>query len=254
MWRHDEDISSAKQRIRRKVWKTLEDQGLATYPRPCFGSIPNFRGNMTASWKLIRTDIFRRAEAVYISMDPAEKVARESALMRGKILVSSTPRFRRGLIVVNPENVPMGAYSVAASLRGALRYGEVIYRVKDLRLLRGLKIDLVILGSVAVTADGGRIGKGDGQGDLAYGVLKELGLIDNETPVATIVHDVQIIDEIPMERHDAPVDYIFTPSQALKTQCKYPKPPGVIWDKVTVDMMKVIPLLGVLSGFEGVTP
>lgn len=89
---------------------------------------------------------------------------------------------------------------------------------------------------------------------MAYGVLKELGLIDNETPVATIVHDVQIIDEIPMERHDAPVDYIFTPSQALKTQCKYPKPPGVIWDKVTVDMMKVIPLLGVLSGFEGATP
>lgn len=247
---HASSVFEVKRRLRREVWRRLDREGIATYPRPCYGHIPNFRGNMTASWKLIRTETFRRATAVLVSPDPAHRLVRMNALSRGKTLLSYTPGLRRGFVLLRPEDVPRGHYEAASSPRGAIRYGVLISSERDLKLLEGIKLDLVVLGSVAVDEHGGRLGRGVGEGDLAYGMLKELGLVDSRTPVATVVHDIQLIESVPMEDHDVPVDYVFTPTRALRIESKHPKPLGVIWDKVTVDMAREIPLLAALSGFE----
>jgi len=243
-------VEEAKRRLRREVWKKLEEYGLATYPRPCFGSIPNFRGNMTASWKLVKLEAFRTAEAVFVTHDPSHRFVRELVLSRGKALLSTTPGLRRGFVLIRPEDVPGRRYAAASTPRGALRFGRVISSERDLELLEGLKLGLVVLGSVAAAEDGGRLGDGGGEEDLAYGILRELKLVRDNTPVATVVHDVQVVEKVPMESHDAPVDYIFTPTRTIRVERKYPRPPGVIWDIVTVEMARVIPLLTALSGFE----
>lgn len=70
------------------------------------------------------------------------------------------------------------------------------------------------MGSVAVTTGGARIGKGGGYSELEYGILRSLRIIDENTPTATTIHEVQIIDDVPMEEHDLNVDYIY-----LKKNC-----------------------------------
>ena len=123
---HASSVFEVKRRLRREVWRRLDREGIATYPRPCYGHIPNFRGNMTASWKLIRTETFRRATAVLVSPDPAHRLVRVNALSRGKTLLSYTPGLRRGFVLLRPEDVPRGRYEAASSPRGAIRYGVLI--------------------------------------------------------------------------------------------------------------------------------
>jgi 5-formyltetrahydrofolate cyclo-ligase len=65
------------------------------------------------------------------------------------------------------------------------------------------KIDLVVMGSVAVTREGRRLGKGHGYADLEYALLRELG--NPPVPVATTVHPLQVLDDFPIEEHDLPV-------------------------------------------------
>jgi len=54
-------------------------------------------------------------------------------------------------------------------------------------------IDIVVVGSVAVTKSGHRLGKGLGYAELEWGILYELGVVDQSTLVITTVHDYQIV-------------------------------------------------------------
>ena len=69
-----------------------------------------------------------------------------------------------------------------------------------------------ILCITALFATGYRIANGSGYGDFEYALLRAMNVIDETTPVLTLVHDSQITD-IPanlMKEHDVPVDYIIT--------------------------------------------
>ena len=59
---------------------------------------------------------------------------------------------------------------------------------------------------------GYRIANGSGYGDFEYSLLRAMNVVDDTTPILTLVHDSQITD-IPahlMKEHDVPVDYIIT--------------------------------------------
>ena len=67
---------------------------------------------------------------------------------------------------------------------------------------------------------GARLGKGNGFNDLEWGILCELGVVDERTKVATTVHDVQVL-ELPhflQQQHDLPVDIICTPAKTSKLE------------------------------------
>lgn len=49
--------------------------------------------------------------------------------------------------------------------------------------------------------------------------------------------------QIPMLRHDFPLDYIITPELIIKTRHRYPKPAGIYWDELTGVKIQAIPLL-----------
>jgi len=94
-------------------------------------------------------------------------------------------------------------------------------------------VDLVVVGSVAVSEKGWRIGKGEGYADLEYAMMVSMGAVSQGTPVVTIVHDCQVIDipEALLEDHDLTVDYILTPTKVIATGCERPKPTGILWSK-----------------------
>jgi 5-formyltetrahydrofolate cyclo-ligase len=127
--------------------------------------------------------------------------------------------------------------SRAATIKGAFRHGEKVFPDEMER------VDLIIVGSVAVNEKGAKVGKGGGYSDLEYAIAKEHGIVDENTPTVTTIHKLQMVDyEIPMEKHDVPMDYIITRDKVIKTNGSYSKPMGIHWD-ILGDKIKEIPVL-----------
>ncbi|MGQ9640032.1 MAG: 5-formyltetrahydrofolate cyclo-ligase [Candidatus Bathyarchaeia archaeon] len=106
-----------------------------------------------------------------------------------------------------------------------------------------LRPDLLIVGSVTVTLEGGRLGKGSGYSELEYGILSELGLIGEDTPVVATVRELQIFEHILREIYDINVDAIATPNRIVRANPASVCPRGVLWNLVTEDMMREMPIL-----------
>ena len=114
------------------------------------------------------------------------------------------------------------------------------------------KIDVVVVGSSAVHPETGiRVGKGEGFAELEYGIMRQLGMIDENTPIITTVHDSQVIsDDFPpkgkgMMKHDVPVDIIVTPTRTIYVdKAKQPaKPTGIYWDLLSREKLATIRVL-----------
>jgi len=232
-----EDIALLKEEIRRKIWKIMEERNVARFPRPVFNRIPNFEGAEEAAGRLQELQIFQDARVLKVNPDSPQKPVRESVLSNGKILVTPAPRLKSGFLLLDPKSVPKSDFSYASTIKGAFKYGKQI----DLTELP--RVDLIIVGSVAVSLDGARIGKGGGYSEIECGVLRELNLIDEKTPIATTVHEIQVIEKIPTEEHDIPIDLIATPERIIETKTRCPRPKGIFWEKVTEKMLQDIPVL-----------
>lgn len=179
---------------------------------------------------------FQDAETVKVNPDSPQRQVRLEVLSHGKTLLMPTPRLRSGFILLD-DSVPRDRLKLASTIRGAFILGRAV----SLDMLPS--IDLAVVGSVAVAQDGGRIGKGEGYSEMEYGILRELGLVSESTPVITTVHDSQIVASIPLEEHDIAVDYIVTPNRVFATNRTGPRPAGIIWSKVTPEMMERMSVL-----------
>lgn len=72
-----------------------------------------------------------------------------------------------------------------------------------------VQADVVLLPAVAVDRGGRRLGRGGGSYDRSIG--------DRATgaPAIAVVWDDEVLDDVPVEDHDLPVDLIATPTQLL---------------------------------------
>lgn len=234
----------AKQEIRERVWRLLEESGVARFPRPVYGRIPNFIGAEEAARRLFELKEWSRAQVVKVNPDAPQHPVRLQALLDGKLLIMASPRLREGFILLDPRGIPTRAYGRAATIRGAFLFGRKL----DLDGLKRLgSVDLVVEGSVAVSPDGGRLGKGEGYAELEYAILRELGLVDESTPIATTVHELQLVGRIPRDPWDVPVDIIATPKRVIRVSRRGPRPKGVIWSAVTPEMLSRMPVLRELA-------
>ncbi|CAN8187100.1 unnamed protein product [Coccothraustes coccothraustes] len=230
--------------IREEVWEHLEASGLAEFPRPVRGRIPNFKGSLQACCSLRELEVFSRAREVKVDPDKPLEGARLAALQARKTLLVPTPRLRTGLF--NRIVPPPGA------TKEMLRRCATSQGVRDFSVPVGLdskaQVDLVVVGSVAVSEKGWRIGKGEGYADMEYAMMVSMGAVQEDTPVVTIVHDCQVLDiaEELLGDHDLTVDYILTPTRTIQTNCKRPKPQGIMWHKVSSEMLGKIPILKTL--------
>jgi 5-formyltetrahydrofolate cyclo-ligase len=233
------DVSKIKSEIRRQIWERMIREKVALPPFPIEGRIPNFKGADRAAKRLVEDKLFQEAEVVFCSPDSPQRHVREAVLRSGKILVMATPRLREGFIVLDPRKIEEKVFHEAATIKGAFKYGRLV--TLDLPV-----IDLKVTGSVAVSRDGGRVGKGGGFSDLEFAILKTIGVIVDETPVVTTVHDLQLVEAIPMLKHDVPLDALYTPEKKIYTTRKLKKPEGIYWDLIPIKKFEEIPLLKIL--------
>jgi 5-formyltetrahydrofolate cyclo-ligase len=231
-----------KREIRERIWDLLERSGVAAFPRPVHGRIPNFVGAESACRKLRESGEWASARVVKINPDAPQRPCREAALAEGKVVVMPTPRIREGFLLLDPRAVPRGAYREASTISGAFRWGVKI-NPREMP-----QIDLVVIGSVAVNpGDGARLGKSHGYAELEWGIATALGKASESTPVATTVHELQLVDDdIPQEPFDLPVDLIATQTRALRPARRRQKPRGILWEYITEEMLSEIPLLSSL--------
>lgn len=199
----------AKEDVRMRIWRLMEEKGIATFPKPIFHRIPNFIGAEKAAQKLREVPEYKAAKVVFCNPDSPQRPLREIALKDGKIVVMATPRLKKGFLLLNPKTIPKNRIFETSTIHGAFKHGQSIEPSK-------VKIDLFIAGSVAVSLDGGRLGKGKGYSDQEYAILKNAGSLSSKTVVATTVHDVQIVEEIPRDEWDVPVDVVVTPSKIIR--------------------------------------
>lgn len=232
-------VSMDKQALRELVWRELEAKGVAAFPKPVRGRIPNFVGSGAAATLLRSLPTYAQAQTIFVNPDAAQLAVRELVLRDGKRLIMATPKLREGFILLDPIKIKNARR--AASIQGAFKHGRPVD-------FKNLKIDFVVQGSVVVDRKGGRAGKGSGFGDLEVAILKEVGAIDDSTPIVTTVHELQIVEEVPMTEHDVPVDFIVTPDLIIETAHVHLKPPGIIWELLSGDAYKRMPILAELRG------
>ena len=71
-------------------------------------------------------------------------------------------------------------------------------------------VDLILVPAAAVDATGMRMGWGRGYFD------KTLGSMERCPPVYAVLFDGELVDEVPRERHDQPVDGAVTPTRIVQ--------------------------------------
>ncbi|XP_007531558.3 methenyltetrahydrofolate synthase domain-containing protein isoform X1 [Erinaceus europaeus] len=238
----------SKQDIREHIWDYMESKNLADFPRPVHHRIPNFKGSYMACQGIKDLDVFARAQEVKVDPDKPLEGVRLLALQSKKTLLVPTPRLRTGLFnkIIPPLGATKDILRKCATSQGVKNYSTPVGL--DSRVL----VDLVVVGSVAVSEKGWRIGKGEGYADLEYAMMVSMGAVNQGTPVVTIVHDCQVVDipEVLLEDHDLTVDYILTPTRVIVTGCERPKPMGIMWSKISWEMLEKIPVLRNLRSQE----
>ena len=212
-----------KERLRNLIWNTLENENLSKPanlsicgvktesfeqpPKPTYGRIPNFLGSTEAAKMLRDTEEWQNSEVIFSSPDSAQKKVREFGLLDKKVVIMASPKLKDGFFLIDPYSV-RGNEEVASTIAGAFKFGKKIHGFP--------KVDLVVEGSVAVDKSGNRLGKGGGYGDIEISELFSKKAIITSTPVATTVHEIQIVDEVPVEEHDQKINMIVTPKTVIR--------------------------------------
>ena len=95
---------------------------------------------------------------------------------------------------------------------------------------------------------GVRVGKGGGYPDLEFALLTESGAVDAKTVIVTTVHDAQVFgdEELPETAHDFRVDWVVTPSEAIRCR-RARRPKGILWDHLPAEKAAAIPALARLT-------
>lgn len=236
-----------KEQIRRAIWDLMEERGIARFPRPVHGRIPNFEGAAQAAERLGELPAWKKARVVKANPDSPQGPVRRLALAQGKLVYMAVPRLReeRCFLELNPKRLK-GFEDQASSIKGAFRYGRLVAP-------EGMhKVDLIVAGAVGVNREGARVGKAGGYSDLEYAIAREFGIVDEDTTTLTTVHPVQVVPyQIEMLRHDFPLDYIITPEGITETRRRYPKPRGIYWDELGEEKIQTIPFLMKLKEQKG---
>jgi 5-formyltetrahydrofolate cyclo-ligase len=213
------------------VWAALERERAARFPG-ARGRIPNFVGAEGAARRLAETEEWQAGRVLKCNPDAPQLPVRRLALAEGKVVYMAVPRLR----TEKPFLRLAGDATIKA--RGA----------RPLAVEELDPVDLVVCGTVAVSPDGVRVGKGGGYSDLELAFLVEAGLVGGETTIATTIHPLQLLDqELPETEHDFRVDLVVTPEETLRPSRRR-RPPGILWSHLTPEKIASIPVLARRAG------
>ena len=240
-------IDPNKEALRNRIWDKLAGAGIAKDP---YGRTPEFEGRNRAAERLKRWPVYREARRLMVTPDEALLQVRLNALGDRKRLITASPGLKEGFFELDAKNIKVKDRVRAAKAGGISVFGRKLSTDEaDLG-----RIDLLVTGAVAADRNGGRLGKGKGFFDLEYAILRVLGCIDKNTLVVAVVHEEQIVESVPMEKGDVPVDRIVTPDEIVSCRGGIEKPAGLPENRITErDIKRIGPLyrlLGLHSSFS----
>ena len=225
--------------LRERIWDHLESEGIARFPFPPHGRIPNFANAANAADRLADTDAWRAANTLKCNPDAPQLPVRRQALRDGKTIYMAVPRLSEAkpFLRIAPDEID--DIDDATTVSGSAKHGVPV----DPESMPA--IDLIVAGSVAVDEAGNRVGKGEGYSDLEFAVLRGFDRVADATTVATTVHDSQIVgdDAIEPDRHDVPLDLVVTPTRTVETAAVADRPDGLYWGDLSAEKISEIPVL-----------
>ncbi|XP_076362067.1 methenyltetrahydrofolate synthase domain-containing protein lost isoform X2 [Tachypleus tridentatus] len=211
--------------------------------------VKNRFGAKQAGAKVCSLEEFQKARVIKVSPDKPQEEVRFLALEAHKTLLVPTPRLRFGLFnkITPPAGCNKKVLHICATSEGVKQHSTPV------SLDTKLKVDLVVIGSVAVSRAGHRIGKGEGYADLEYAIMSTIGAVNKDVIVVTTVHDCQVFDRLPQQvfgDHDVTVDVIVTPTQIIQCEPRLSKPTAVNWALLSIEKLNEIPVLKALRWKE----
>jgi len=240
---------------RRMVWENLKKVAVpdSRFHLNFSSYIPDFENGEFARQRLLKHNVYKDAETVFIAPDNCLEELRYQALVDGKEVIVPTYGIRRGFVHLSNTFVNPHYFELAATLDGMERLGKNL-RLIDLRDKLSF-INLMITGASAVsTVNGIRFGKGHGFFDLEWGIMSEIGCVTEKTYVVALVHNCQLIEsEIPQSQTDSAVDLIFSTCGIYKIENAHKPSCGIVWEKLEPEMVDDIPVLTELKGLKGIS-
>src|SRR5712664_1627673 len=115
-----------KSAARQWVWDRLSAEGVARFPFPPHGRIPNFAGAEVAAARLRDIELWKSATAIKVNPDSPQRPLRAEALRRGITVFVPTPRLRGGFKKLDPRRIPPDKIEEAASLSRGDRWSEEV--------------------------------------------------------------------------------------------------------------------------------
>ncbi|BFF88836.1 methenyltetrahydrofolate synthase domain-containing protein [Drosophila madeirensis] len=235
-------VEPTKRSLRVQTWKKIQEGKVGIGFNNIFNRIPAFVDADKAAALLIQEEEFKKAEHIKVNIDRALHDFKEQALLADKSVYLPSTRDSSALCL----KVDVPADATEEQKKEALRVQDILKFRTEIGLESKLKLDLVVIGSVVVSREGYRIGRGNGFADLDIGLLIELGAITPDTVIATIVHDLQVVDTLPLDlfqKYDTPVDIIVTPTEVIRVAKRLPRPNGVFWEILSERRLKILPVL-----------
>lgn len=106
--------------------------------------------------------------------------------------------------VSNPDGTLTWVHYTGQSAPGIFGFDEPVGPAADLT-----KAHLILIPASAVDGKGNRLGKGKGFYDVALAHPEVLA------PVAAVVYEAEVLEDLPVEDHDQPVKFIITPNRTI---------------------------------------
>lgn len=210
---------------------------------------PDFEGSEAAAEKLLGAFAGRPIRTAFSAPDGALRATREALLRAGARLVVSTYCMRRGFRLLEPERIAESDYAFASTLDGLDRFGVPV----DIAAIAALgPMDLLVTGAAAVASNAVRYGRSYQYFDIEWGVLAELGVAAEKTPVAVVIHDVQLTEaKIAPSAREAVADLIATPTRLVRVDGRPQRPRRVAWDSIDPEEIELMPVLVELQRARG---
>jgi 5-formyltetrahydrofolate cyclo-ligase len=112
-----------KSAARQWVWDRLVAEGVARFPFPPHGRIPNFAGAEVADARLFNIEPWKSATAIKVNPDTPQRPLRAEALRRGITVFVPTPRLRGGFKKLDPRRIPPDRIAPALASRAREPHG-----------------------------------------------------------------------------------------------------------------------------------
>lgn len=180
---------------------------------------------------------FRRARVVRASAHRRSLGVRLAALRAGKLVIVP----EKDLVTIrllDPQKIDPIWHEFAMTNAGVKWLGEILDAGMD------IKVDLVVIGSLVVNPSTGcRVSPVGSMEDLEYGMSRQMGWLDEATPVVTAMPESHLLEDLApeaMSLHTVPVDIVCTPERTLRVpRGVFRKPRGVYWQRLPRTLRKV---------------